>query len=397
MGNIEDNMFQILLFVVFFSYHISGKRLNIRVKYTQKYKKCNPSTFKNLLKKCLLQEKNRKARRGVFKHTMNRFPIFDAAKDTFSTNLKDFPPRTLKESVYTALCFFDIFDQPLTLDELYDSLMGTQPSKEELIHFLSQQENIQKKEGFYFLEGREKNLETRKNRTQTIQKFQKKVRRFLPFIQLVPYVRMVAVCNTLAMETANEQSDIDLFIITAPGKIFLARTLTTILFSLLGIRRHGKKIAGRFCLSFYMNENHLDLQKIMKNQNDIYLLYWFRSLQPIYGKSMYKKFIHTNQWIVEKYFSINKTWPIEKRLRTNKLFNGLALFWEWILDHTFAHSLEKKLQEKHLKRHRKNLQKLGPESSVVVNETMLKFHNVDRREEFSQKFEEKIAFFLSNP
>lgn len=341
-------------------------------------------------KKCLLQGKNWKARRVVFKHTISRFSVFDEARATFSANLNDFPPRTLRESVYTALCFFDIFDHPLTFEELFGALIGIRTSTPEVQKFLAHDRNIEEREGFYFLKGREHLVELRKQRDPLIQKYQKKIRRYLPFIQKIPYVRMAGVCNTLAMGTANGQSDIDLFIITAPGRIFLARTLTTFLFSLLGVRRHGAKIAGRFCLSFYMSEEYLDLKKIMHHSDDIYLIYWFRTLQPIYGKSMYKKFIQDNAWIDEKYFPSDKTLNTASLLKPNKILEKTASFWEFILDHTIGNFLEKKLAQIHLKRHQKKRQKLGPESSVVVDESMLKFHNVDRRREFFEKFQKKI-------
>ena len=291
------------------------------------------------------------------------------------------------------MCFFDIFDHLFIIDELFHALMGIKTNKEALIHFLAQEKHIEQKEDFYFLRGHQNLVEMRKNHQAVLQKLQKKVHHYLPFIQLIPYVRMVAVCNTLAMGTANSQSDIDLLIVTAPNRIFLARTLTTFLFSLLGIRRHGTKIAGRFCLSFYMNEEHTDLKNIMQNPDDIYLLYWFRTLKPVYGKEMYKKFIQSNNWINEKYFIHEQNQKIESFQKTKKIFRVKTLLWEYILNHTIANVLEKKLAQIHTARHQKNIQKFGPESSVIVNETMLKFHNIDRRQEFLEKFKKNYAEF----
>ena len=46
---------------------------------------------------------------------------------------------------------------------------------------------------------------------------------FLPFIQTVPFIKMVAVCNTLGYDNAAKDSDIDLFIIAKRGRLFIVR------------------------------------------------------------------------------------------------------------------------------------------------------------------------------
>jgi predicted nucleotidyltransferase len=56
---------------------------------------------------------------------------------------------------------------------------------------------------------------------------------------LFPQIHMVALCNSRAMGEADENSDIDLFIITKKGNLWTARFLVTALTSLLGVRRRN--------------------------------------------------------------------------------------------------------------------------------------------------------------
>ena len=64
--------------------------------------------------------------------------------------------------------------------------------------------------------------------------------RFSLFLfSLFPQIQMVALCNSRAMGEADENSDIDLFIIAKKGNLWTARCIVTVLSSLLGIRRRN--------------------------------------------------------------------------------------------------------------------------------------------------------------
>ena len=90
----------------------------------------------------------------------------------------------------------------------------------------------------------------------------------------------MALCNSRAMGEADENSDIDLFIITKKGNLWTARCIVTVLSSLMGIRRrntHGlqkwgpdyiKRTKDKFCLSFFITEEHLDFDDIRLQPED---------------------------------------------------------------------------------------------------------------------------------
>lgn len=302
----------------------------------------------------------------------------------------------LEDRIINALVFFDLFDYPLTLGELEYYLPGEKAPKTELQNILNDDDRIRHIEGYYFLKDRAEIVSLRENRTVIAQKYWKKVRRFLPLIQCIPYVRMVAVCNTLAFNSPTSESDIDLFIVTKRGKLFLARTLVTILFSLLGVRRHGNKIAGRFCLSFFVSEDALNLQTIHNSPHDVYLPYWMLSLKPLYGQRTYKQFIAANTWFHD-YFPGRIFTEDALFWKQNIFFRAIARMKELILNVGIGTLLENSIKKMQMKRHHKNLKHLGPEASVVVNEKMLKFHNVDRRNEFTERFLKNCQKFNALP
>ncbi|MCC7197753.1 hypothetical protein IT413_06210 [Candidatus Peregrinibacteria bacterium] len=311
-------------------------------------------------------------------------------------NLQDLPvlpPQSLPECIRSTLCFFDLFDYPLTFDELRYYLLCTKHySDEEIFEALKKCSSVVFRDGFYCLVGSEGHVNSRKVRAVIAGEYNKKLRRFLPFIRLVPFVKMVAVCNTLAIGCPTAKSDIDLFIISKKDRIFIVRTLTAILFHILGVRRHGEKVAGRFCLSFFISEEKMNLQDLLKGKDDIYFMYWFRTLRPLYGLEVFQKLLQSNEW-AKTYFAQSLEDNRKQDIRFSQragVFRFFAFLWEFLLGGFLGKMLENALSRSHMKRHVKRSASLQGESSVVVSSGMLKYHNVDRREEYRLRFFDKF-------
>ena len=299
-----------------------------------------------------------------------------------------FPVKNLKEAVYAVFAFFDMFDYPLKIDEIVHYLSGFKADKREIKSLLESCGEIESIHDLYFLKGRRELINIRHKREVIVKKYLNKTRKYVPLLQLVPFLKMAAVCNNLAFNNPKPGSDIDLFIITDKDRIFTARTISTMLFHLFGVRRHGAKIPGRFCLSFYLSEDSLDLSGIYLEPFDIYMDYWTKSLKPIFGKDLYEKFLRKNDadFPDDRYNGVF----IKPE---NRLFNALKAVQEFILKGRIGNFIEKRLEHLHIQRYEKNKAGLTDKSSVVVSEKMLKFHNIDRREEFNGRFLERYQKF----
>jgi hypothetical protein len=133
--------------------------------------------------------------------------------------------------IVQTLVFFDMFDFPLTAFEIWQYLR-VKCGLDEIINILDNSEFIklktEYKNGHYFLSGREAILLTRLKRYHSSARKFKKAKKFIYLFRLLPWVRMVAMANMIGSDNLRENSDIDLFIITAPKriwgyKIFLCR------------------------------------------------------------------------------------------------------------------------------------------------------------------------------
>lgn len=219
-----------------------------------------------------------------------------------------------------------------------------------------------------------KNILNLKNSSSSIEEtYIKKTVKYIKFIRFIPWLKMVAIWNSVAMNGANENSDIDLFIITSPNRLWIVRILITFIFQILWVRKTKDKHKARFCLSFFITTNNLNFKKFAID-NDIYLYYWMIYLKPILNyDNTWEHFIEENKiWCdFNEYQSIiedNKKYIVYKKKTSN--YNSFLLNY-----------IEKSLKFFFLPKTKKSFLKLWKPFWVVITNNILKFHNNDRRKE----------------
>lgn len=222
-------------------------------------------------------------------------------------------------------------------------------------------------------------------------KLWKRVEIYLSVLQIIPFVKMVAVCNNLAFGKVDEESDIDLFVVVEEGRLFFVRTLVTALLHSLGVRRYGKKVAGRFCLSFFVDESTTDLSRIAFD-DDVYLAFWMKSMKPVIDNGFTDAFLSENEW-ARSYFESPADFKISKRRllpvgQVNALFNSMFAF---AFGGSIGDFFEKKLSVWQKKRALRKAALSSRESNLVVTDHMLKFHNIDRRKSYRDKWRAKFG------
>lgn len=212
-------------------------------------------------------------------------------------------------------------------------------------------------------------------------KLWRRVNRSLRFLKVVPFLKMVAICNNLAFGKVDEHSDIDLFIVAKRGRLFTVRILITFILHILGVRRHGKKVAGRFCLSFFVDDSALDLREIAI-EKDIYLAFWVYSMKPVLDDSVSGEFLSANTWIREYFDEIVE---IDK----SRIFAGgsfLKSIMNFILRGSLGDFVENHMRKWQLKRAKGKLLTANKGASLLINEHILKFHNIDRRRDYRNEW-----------
>lgn len=195
----------------------------------------------------------------------------------------------LEQSILKTIVYFDCLDRALTATEVYFYLASTQGL--ELNHsfldivkalergLLLRREYVDEKNGYYFLQGRAHLYEGRIERLKTADRLWKKMRRIARWMQMVPYIRLVMASGSLGMEHMTVDSDLDVLVVVKQGRIWTGRFLLTTLMHVLGVRRHGKHIAGRVCLNHYITDQSLSIPF-----HSLYNAMTYAQLVPIYER-----------------------------------------------------------------------------------------------------------------
>lgn len=218
-----------------------------------------------------------------------------------------------------------------------------------------------------------------------------KVEKYLPILQIVPFVKMITVCNNLAFGKVDEKSDIDIFIVAKEGRLFFVRSFVTFILHVLGVRRHGNKVAGRFCLSFFVDERGADLSRIAL-EKDIYLAFWVKNLVPLFDNNFTDEFMKKNDW-ARTYFENDEEFVLKKDkiFKMNFGFKFLQGIFHAIFRGKVGDFVENKLKNWQLRRAKEKARHIGKEGDVVLSEHILKFHNIDRRREYRGLWREKFG------
>lgn len=198
---------------------------------------------------------------------------------------------------------------------------------------------------------------------------------YITKLSRIPGIEMIAIVNSLSMYATHHDSDIDLFIITRPHMIWFVRFFVTLFLWKKSVWRKGKDIRENFCLSFFITTEAMNLSKIAI-KNDIYLYYWIYYLKPIYNKNnTYENFLNANSWVQidKKQIIENSIYRIENSKKEQK---EIWIFWR---------SVNQIIRFFLLSRTRKNYLKLWSPNGVIISDTMLKFHDQDKRESIRNK------------
>jgi len=221
-----------------------------------------------------------------------------------------------------------------------------------------------------------------------------KVQKHAWIFDVVPFLRFAAVCNNLAFGVVTEKSDIDIFIVAKKKRLFITWAFVNFLTRLCGVRTYGPDTAGRFCLSFLVDEGAVGFSR-MAVKNDVYLANWIYYLNPVVDRGVGFKIEEKNKWIL----------PIVKQdkfiLRKDHLKRSFFLsyligrLFEVLMFGPVGNLFEKLFRSLALRR-------LGKRKGAVLLKDVVKLHENDRRVTFRELYKKSgsenfISFLRTLP
>ena len=325
----------------------------------------------------------------------------------------------LRISILKTLAYFDLTDYPLTKEELFSWLW--QPpviSYADFLQFLSLRGAVSdeaissqgdrhaslaitEKSNYYFLPGREKIVAERQRKFLISEEKLKIAKKAAKKIMSIPFLRAIFVCNSVGARQADEDSDIDFFIVTDIKRVWIVRFFTNLILRLLGLRTYGKKNKNKICLSFFVDTNHLDLAPLRATEQDIHFACWVQQMLPVYDpQNYYAQFLRANSWI-KKFIPYMKTETVSASsyaLPNSKIGLVWKKIWEKMWHGAYGDAIEKQAKEiqwlkmkpaiKEKSRHNDN--------GVVISDAVLKFHENDTRIKYKEDWEKLCVRICKN-
>jgi hypothetical protein len=194
----------------------------------------------------------------------------------------------LERAIVQAVAYADVFDYPLTADEMHRYLIGVSASRSSVRAALNTARlipDVLSRSGRYFtLAGREHTVETRRARASSATTYWRRAVRYGHVIGNLPFVRMVAVTGALAMDNVAD-GDIDYLVITEPGHLWLCRALV------VGLVRTAALRGDVLCPNYFLSEHALVL-----NERNLFTAHEVAQMVPLTGIATYQRLRALNRW-----------------------------------------------------------------------------------------------------
>lgn len=296
----------------------------------------------------------------------------------------------IQESILKTVIFFDLFSYPLTKWEIWQYLrleisLGL---LEDNVENLVLTGVIKQKDGFYFLLGRDEIIEIRRERYNFANHKIKLAHEAIKLFKWLPSVKLVAVSNLIGHHNLRNESDIDIFIVSSPRRLWLTRLFCTGLMKITHRRPTKCCKRNKMCLSFYAAADGLAMESLRFKPEDPYFDHWFLGLYPIYDADKYLAYLRfKNPWL-------KNSFPNSLLLRENFPDNYFSNNW---LDRAlyylanFLNYMAKKIQLFIMPSQLKML--ANKDTGVVLNDQILRFYLQDKRPDFLKKYHARLAEF----
>jgi hypothetical protein len=303
-------------------------------------------------------------------------------KEQASGQLTDFAARENAEyAILHAILYSDLFDYPLTVEEIARFIGQPIDGLETIQSILSTSERIHgqiSQTGKYFtLRGREGLINLRVMRARTSRRLWRMARFYCRILGNLPFIKMIAVTGALAMNNSDPQDDVDLLIVTGPGRVWLTRMLAVLV--VCGARATGT----RLCPNYLISQNALAL-----DPRNVYTAHEFAQMVPIFGRPVYEQMRIANAWVWNFLPNANSVMDRESEYRPGRFWRAMKYWSEWCLSGKFGDRLESWEMNRKIRKFSAKTRIQG--NGVVLDRDHVKGHFEDHSEGITAEYQRRI-------
>jgi hypothetical protein len=195
----------------------------------------------------------------------------------------------VEAGVLKSLLYFDIFQYPLTAAEL-GKLHPQRGIKADVIaaalQQLCTQQLIHRQGEFYQIPESPSYAERRLRGNALAGHRMTKALKRSRLVASFPFVQAVMVSGSLSKNYMEASSDIDFFVVTQPGRLWISRMLLIAFKKLFLFNSHKD-----FCLNYFIDTDHLEIE-----DKNIFTATEVAYLLPTHNPEIYKGFRAANTW-----------------------------------------------------------------------------------------------------
>jgi len=287
---------------------------------------------------------------------------------------------TLNEALVRSLLYFDIFSYPLTAPELLQVCEVPDVSRTDVLKeltALAASGAIGEQEGFYFVGDGPAKIERRLQGNALAAERLVKAYQVSRFIGKFPFVRAVMLSGSLSKNYMEEDSDIDYFIVTKPGRLWICRTLLILYKKIILLNSHEN-----FCVNYFVDTDHLEIE-----DKNIFTATEVSFVVPTYNYGIYQAFREENAWT-------RRIYPNFDLLPENNCHAAkptrMKRAWEWMLGGKLGEAIDTWCMKRTLKRWQAKFPDFDEESFEVALRSR-KYVSKHHPRRFQQIVTQKLA------
>lgn len=229
-----------------------------------------------------------------------------------------------QRSALRALAYSDIFSHPLREEEIaaqMDLAVDKDALREDLQALLAEG-TVVEQHGYFGFGDLAAKVHRRLEGNARAERRMAKARRMSRLIGRFPFVRAVMLSGSISKGYLDADGDIDYFVVTAPGRLWIARTLL-IAFKKLFLFNSRRD----FCVNYFIDTDHLTIE-----DHNRFTATEVMTLVPTFNPMLCARFFAANAWA--QCLLPNKTMPIPagasvgagpvKRMMESALRNGFG-------------------------------------------------------------------------
>jgi len=197
--------------------------------------------------------------------------------------------KDVTESILSTVLYFDIFDHPISLDEIRDYC----PVKIELailsnlVKDMCDSGILKSCEGYYGVGQIEKMVAERRKSEQRANEMMAQACKNGQFLEKFPFVNSACLSGSISKNVMHEESDVDYFIFARHKRVWICMLIMK-LYKKIALRKQSEF----FCLNYFISDQEMEIA-----EQSMFTAVEIASLLPVRETDLKEEIVRQNPWV----------------------------------------------------------------------------------------------------